>query len=182
MNKIQKFESEQRLNELKPQLTLEKIGLTSGMKLFDLGAGTGIFSIPASHMTDQEVYALEISDDMIKILNQRQKEQSLKNLIIKKVTSDQLPLPEYCCDLGLMVTVFHELDQQETILQEIRRILKADGRLIIIDFHKRRTPFGPPVHHRIAKEEIIKLCQQKDFTPIDDFSLGENFYCIIFEK
>lgn len=52
---------------------------------------------------------------------------------------------------------------------------------MIIDFHKRVTPMGPPVEHRISKDNVEKICNNSGFKTIDAFSQGDNFYSIVFK-
>ena len=61
-HKIEKLENPARIAELSPQNTLKRIGLEPGMVFADIGAGTGIFAIPAAIMTREKVFALEISE------------------------------------------------------------------------------------------------------------------------
>ena len=67
------------------------------------------------------------------------------------------------------------------LLDEIRRILKKDARLLVVEFIKDKTPLGPPVDHRIAEEVVEELCVRKGFTMVDKFYLDNNFYGIIFD-
>lgn len=180
-HKIEKLENPERLAELSAENTLKCIGLEPGMVFADIGAGTGIFAIPATTMTREKVYALEISEEMIQLLNQRKKESGLDNLDVRKVEED-LPLDDKSCDLILMVTVFHELDDKEGMLKEIRRALKANGLLTIIEFHGYETPMGPPVSHRIAKESVQEHAEANGFHLVESFDLGDNFYCQLYKQ
>ena len=180
-HKIEKLENPARIAELSPQNTLKRIGLEPGMAFADIGAGTGIFAIPAAKMTREKVYALEISEEMIQLLNQRQEEAGLDNLDIRKV-EEGLPLDDNSCDLILMVTVFHELVDKEGMLQDIRRALKKKGRLAIIEFHGYETPMGPPVPHRIAKEAVEEHAEANGFHLVESFDLGDNFYCQLYKQ
>jgi ubiquinone/menaquinone biosynthesis C-methylase UbiE len=67
------------------------------------------------------------------------------------------------------------------MLLEIKRILKEKGKLLVIEFHKRQTPMGPPEDHRISQEESEKISCENGFRIIDTFALGDNFYSIVFE-
>ena len=180
-HKIEKLENPARIAELSPQNTLKRIGLEPGMTFADIGAGTGIFAIPAAKMTTEKVFALEISEEMIQILSQRKEAAGLDNLDVRKV-EESLPLDDKSCDLILMVTVFHELDDKEGMLKEIRRALKANGLLTIIEFHGYETPMGPPVSHRIAKEAVQEHADANGFHLVESFDLGDNFYCQLYKQ
>lgn len=77
-------------------------------------------------------------------------------------------------------TVFHEVENIESMLDEIKRILKQSGKLMIIEFHKRETPMGPPFDHRIS-EEYEKISNSHGLKTINQFSLGGNYYSVIFK-
>lgn len=180
-SKVTKFENPKRLEELDPRNTLIKAGFQENMVLCDIGAGSGIFSLPAAQISSNDIYALELSEPMIELLKSRMTENKIQNLKISKVDSDRLPLENDICDMALMVTVFHEIADKESMLREIKRILKEKGRLMIIEFHKKETPMGPPVDHRISEEDVEEICNHNKFITIEKFTMGDNFYSIIFE-
>lgn len=180
-NKIIKLENPVRVAELNPKNSLIKAGFKENMVLCDIGAGTGVFTFPATEISNKDIYALEISDSMLALLAKRMAERNTKNLIIKKVDSTILPLDNNSCDMALMVTVFHEVENKELMIDEIKRILKQKGKLMIIEFHKRKTPMGPPVDHRISEEFVEETGNSNGLKTIDKFSLGDNLYCVIFE-
>lgn len=180
--KIMKFENPMRLQELQPAETLKRAGLVSGMTYCDIGAGSGIFAFPACEVTQKEVYALEVSDAMIQVLESRKKERHADNLIIKKVAGDELPFEDGFCDMVSMVTVLHELDDPGSMLQEIQRILVRDGKLLIVEFHRKQTTMGPGRAHRISIEDAQRIGSENDFTLQDKFDLGNNFYALVLVK
>lgn len=177
---IKKLEKEARVLELNPVETLGKVDFKDPLVLCDLGAGTGVFAFEAAKISSGDIFALEISDEMLELLESRKVKYESKNVIVKKVENNLLPLEDGSCDLVLMVTVFHELDEKEVILEEVRRVLGEKGKMLIIEFHKRPTPMGPPLNHRIGEEEVEAICKAKEFEKLESFSLGENFYGILF--
>lgn len=179
-HKQEKFEHPVRLAELDPAGTLARLGFGNGMALADVGAGTGIFSIPAAAMTDQTVYALEISDDMLSILEEKIQAAGVSNLKTVKVTDDRFDLPDHCADLGLFVTSFHEVEHRGPILSELVRILAPQGRVAVIEFHPWETPMGPPLDHRITREAIQEEFGAHGFALQEEIILGDNFYCLVY--
>lgn len=178
---ISKFENKTRIEELNPRHTLKKAGFKKGCSLADIGAGTGIFTFAAAKISKNHIYAFDVSDEMIEILNIRKKERKTHNIVIKKVASPSLPQSDKSCDFALMCTVLHHIEDKDFMLKEIHRILNQNGVFICIDFHKSKTPSGPPEKFRMSEQEIIALCKNADFSVIDKYSMGENFNCIIFK-
>lgn len=179
---LSKLENPVRVNELKPKETLMKVGLTGNMTLCDIGAGTGLFSFAAAELTSGTIYALDISDAMLDVLEKRKAERDVNNLDIRKVVSEVLPLEDNTCDMAILVTVLHEIDHKTALIKEINRLMKAEGRLLVIDFHKKETPMGPPIAHRLAEDEVEKVCTVNGFLLSEEFELGENLYALLFTK
>ena len=177
-----KLENSARLADLSPQETLLKIGLGEHDIMCDIGAGSGIFTVPAARITKNAVYAIEINDEFIDIINEKARSEKLSNIKTLRVSDDHYDLDTASVDLAVLVTVFHEIDQKEPVLAEIKRVLKSTGKLAFIEFHKRETPMGPPVEHRISREEVIRICGANGFLVLNEFDVGDNFYCIVMGK
>lgn len=179
--KIKKFEGKERLQELSPVDTLKRVGFKEGMSLCDIGAGTGVFAFPATEMSSSDSYALEKSDDMIEVLEKRIVERQIENLKVRKVESDLLPMEDNICDIVILVTVLHHIDNKKTLVSEIKRMLRENGRLMIIEFHKNEISGGPPIEMKISKEELEDFAKDYSLKTLDSFDLGDNFYVYVFE-
>ncbi|MFV0527431.1 MAG: class I SAM-dependent methyltransferase [Lachnospiraceae bacterium] len=174
--KIAKLEHPNRVQELNPAGVLEKIGLTSGKVLCDLGAGTGLFSLAAAAVTGTEVYALETDMEMLEYLKAKKSEEQMRNLHLIPVITQEIPLASNSCDLILLVTVLHEIEDQPAMLAEIQRIAASQARVLIIEFYKRETPLGPPPAHRMSEERVAELTAQAGWKLEQNLTLGENLY------
>lgn len=181
-SKYSKFENPVRLAELSPGETLKKIGLQDGMVLCDIGAGSGVFTIPAAQLTKKTVYALDVNDGALATIREKASALGLDNVKTVKVSGDRFDVPDSAADIVLMVTVLHEIESRQAFAYETARLLKTGGKAAVIEFHKRETPMGPPVWHRIDEEEVMDLFADAGFRAEDRFQLGENYYCQVFVK
>lgn len=177
-----KLENPTRMEELKPEDTLRRIGLQENHVLSDIGAGSGIFAIPAAKITSNTVYALDINEDMLSLINDKAKREGITNIETVKVENEHFNLDSHTVDIAILVTVFHEIDNKSLFLSEVKRILNGDGKIAVIEFHKRNTPMGPRFEHRLGKGDLIKCFEDIEFVPYREFDLGENFYCLVFAK
>lgn len=182
--KIEKFETEERLKEIDLTGSLKASGFRDGMTLADIGSGTGVLVFKASEFKKSKVYSVDMSQTMIEIQRNRIEKREVENIEVIKQNVDRnnIDIEDNTCDVVSMITVFHEIGDKDSILEEIRRILKSKGRLLIIEFHKEITSFGPPLYQRLSAEEIEAMCEEYDLEKIEQTNLGENFYRIIFEK
>ena len=176
---LKKLENPIRLAELSPQETLAKLGLNQQKTFADIGAGTGIFSFAAVNFTNKPVYAIDISHEAIEYISNKKAILNTENLIpLYEIDS----IPENSVDIALMCTVLHELDDKNSTLSNVYKTLNNNGMFAVIDFHKRKTPFGPPPEHRISQKDTVNILTQNGFNILKSDVLGENFYIVVGEK
>ncbi len=72
--------------------------------------------------------------------------------------------------------------ETEKVLQNLSSVLKDDGKLIIIDFNKKDTSFGPPLEIRINSDEVQNILEPYGYSPVSSFDIGVNQYCAVFTK
>ena len=180
--KQMKLENQKRVSELEPFETLKRIDIDSNDVICDIGAGSGIFTIPAAKLTRNRVYALETDHEMLEIIKEKAKSDGLAKIDLIQVDGDNIQIRDRSVDVVLLVTVLHEIEKKSVFLSEIKRILKADGRIMLIEFFKHETPFGPPLSHRISREEVEKAMDETGFINSMEFTLSDNFYCIVFKN
>jgi ubiquinone/menaquinone biosynthesis C-methylase UbiE len=181
-HKLMKFENPIRLEELRPEETLRKVGLQKDHVLCDIGAGSGIFTVPAAKITKQIVYALEINEEMLSIIGDKAKTEGIENIRLIQVSDGHFAIEDNTADIALMVTVLHEIEDTKLFINEVKRVLKKDGKIAVIEFHKRETPMGPPTGHRIDKDKVRDIMLEIGFIVCEDYDMGKNFYCMVFKR
>jgi len=160
---------------------IESICSLNGKTIADIGAGTGYFSIPFLEKVGEngEVIAADISDEMLRVLTG--KINSKDNLWIVHSTEENIPISDSTVDLAFCCDLLHELSGSGT-LHEVLRILKKDGYFLVIDWDKKQSDFGPPLHVRIPKEKGISICKDLGFVFIKEFYAGKYHYGLAFRK
>ena len=68
-------------------------------------------------------------------------------------------LPAAACDVILIVDTYHHFPERVAYLGRLTRALRPGGRIANIDYHKRETPVGPPVEHRVSREVFLAEAQ-----------------------
>lgn len=147
----------------------------------DFGAGPGYFSLPLAEKVAKVIVA-DISETMLEVCQQRANEAGLNNLKFLKINNSKLDLTDDSVDKVVMANVFHELDQPEKDLAELKRVLKPAGRLYLIDWRVMETEHGPPIDHRIAPEQVIRIINQEGFQFVDQWDDFEFYYFLAFKN
>jgi ubiquinone/menaquinone biosynthesis C-methylase UbiE len=166
----------------KPHEVIEALQLRSGEVVADIGAGSGYFSLRLAHHVGPtgRVYAVDISPDMIRRMNERIHEAGLANIstILASPGNPLLPRP---VDRFLFVNVWHHIEDQAGYVALMKKMLKPGGQIVMIDFHKRDLPVGPPAAMKIAREDLVKQMQGHGLRVRDEHTFLPYQYFIVFE-
>jgi ubiquinone/menaquinone biosynthesis C-methylase UbiE len=122
-----------------PDKLISRSGIEAGMKILEIGCGSGCFTTSAARRTGKsgEVNALDINSRMLDQLRRKLEKainSDLKNIIIHRANAYELPFEDDSLDLVFMVTVFPEIPNKKKALAEIYRVLKPDGILALSEF------------------------------------------------
>ena len=141
-----------------PERVIRAIGVRRGQVVADVGAGPGFFTLrlaravgPAGH-----VYAADPEPALLDVLRRRLARSGAKNVSPVLSLSEDPMLPPGRCDIALIVNAYHHFTDGPAFLRRLKRALGRGGRIVNIDFARRETPVGPPVDHRVAREEFLR--------------------------
>lgn len=161
----------ERQDEENQSLLLEQLELKPGQVICDLGCGVGYHTIPIAKRVAPEgkVYAVDIQIEMLQALSQNANHEGVEN--IESILSEQgdPKLPEHSIDLILLVDVYHEFSDPETMLAKMQQALKPDGMIALVEF--RREDPRIPIHplHKMTKSQILKEYEANGFRLIKEF-------------
>lgn len=177
LNKMGKF-SEGLLND---ETILANLNICVGQIILDAGCGNGYMAKKFSQRVGNsgKVYALDPNRGSIANLKKEVEKTNIEALVgdITKPTG----LKASSIDLVYLSMVFHIFSDAhiDDFVKEIKRILKPNAQLAIVNIKKEDTPFGPPVEMRSSPEE---LRQKLPFTPKILIDVGDHFYMQVFEN
>ena len=128
----------ERDQEEDPDRAVDVLKLQKGATVADIGAGSGYMTERMSKKVGPmgRVYATDIQQGMIDLLNRRIARRKLTNVTPVLSLQDDPRLPIEAIDLVLMVDVYHELSQPQLMLRHIRASLKPGGRLALVEYRK----------------------------------------------
>ena len=154
------LERAEREAEEAPSKAIAALNIREGQVVADIGAGSGYYSALLSRAVGASgrVYATDIQPEMLAILKKRIDRDSLANVELVLGTETETQLPDNSVDLAIMVDVYHELAQPQAFLKSVRRALRKDGRLVLLEFRKEdpRVPIREE-HKMTVKEARLEL-------------------------
>ena len=160
------LERGEREDEEAPSRALQIIKVTPGSTVADIGAGSGYFTERLSKLVGPagKVYANDIQQGMLDLLQRRIERVGLENVTLVLGAPADPKLPPASIDMALMVDVYHELADPQTMLANIRKALKPDGRLVLLEY-KGEDPSVPilPLHKMTVAQAKLEL-EHEGFT------------------
>jgi cyclopropane fatty-acyl-phospholipid synthase-like methyltransferase len=134
---IKLLESERRIEGLQVVNVIKTLKIKSGERVCDLGAGSGLFTRPMAQKVGDKgvVYAVDIDPELLKHVGRTAQEQKLTNIKTILASETDPKLPE-AVDLIAIIDTLHHIGNQAEYLKGLKKYLKPDGRIAIIDFSK----------------------------------------------
>ena len=180
---IHKLEDPERLAWLPPQEVVALLGLAAGMRVADIGAGSGYFALPFARAIgpDGRLFAVDFQPEMLEFLRAKLIAPGAPgNIECAEGSGGSTGLPDASCDLVFVANVWHELDDRAAALEEAARILRRPGRIAILDWRSDLLqPPGPPPHHRIGQEETAATLESHGWTIRAATAVGRFSYLVI---
>jgi len=166
----------------KPHEVLTALNIKPGEVIADIGAGSGYFTFRLSHHVGAKgkVYAVDVSPDMIRHVNRRIRETKTTNVVTVLADNDDPLLPDRSVNRFFICDVWHHVDNQTKYLSLMKQMLKPGGEIVMIDFHKKELPFGPPMQMKIAREDLIKQMEANGFRLSKEHTFLPHQYFLVF--
>lgn len=166
-----------------PQQNILHLGLKEGMSVADFGAGAGFYSKASSERVGQtgKVYAIEVQKDLVKKLEDDVKNWGISNIDciwgdIEKLGGTKLG--DSAIDAVIISNVLFQTEDKLGVIDEARRILKKDGKVLVIDWNE-SSSFGNSGYY-ISEEKIRELFEKRGFRFVEKISTTSSHYGIIF--
>ncbi len=172
---------------LNPQKIVAQLEMRPGMKVAHFGCGTGYFTFPIAGKIGEKgtIWALDILEHKIELIRSNTKVLGLGNVIVKRVNLEKpngSGLEDGSADWVVMVNMLYQNSRQNQILGEAKRILNSTGRILLIDWKTASGSFGPEMHTRIAKEDLLKMIRKNGLGIAQELEIGQLYFGMILTK
>ncbi len=163
-----------------PELLFKKFDIKQGEYILDLGCGRGDYSIRFANAVGKTglVCAVDKSEEEIENLSRIVAGSGIDNLhpLLYDITL-KLPVENGIFDMCLISTVLHCLGSNDihSVMKEMKRVMKPDGRVFVIECKKEEMKMGPPLQIRISSGEMEKFASVYSLHLKDYIDLGMNY-------
>jgi ubiquinone/menaquinone biosynthesis C-methylase UbiE len=169
-----------------PRKNIEQLGLTPGMKVADLGAGSGFYTYAAAFAVGDRgrIYAVDIQKDLLAKLKNEATKQHLYNVEtiwgdLEKVGGTRLQ--EKMLDAVIVSNVLFQIQDKSAFLKEVERIIKPGREVMLVDWSDASTGLGPKNDQIVTESSAKKLFADHGFEFVRNIQTGDHHYGLIFK-
>lgn len=168
-----------------PTANVLQMGLREGMKVADLGAGSGHYALAAANIVGKSgrVYAVDVQEDVLKHIRDKAVDKELSN--IETVWGDiekqgGTKLKDHTIDAAILSNVLFQLEDRDATISEVKRILIPNGKLMIVDWAGAYGGLGPAGEAIVPEPDAEAMFIKAGFHKVKDFRGGPHHYSLLF--
>lgn len=161
--------------------------LAPGMKIADLGSGSGYFTIEIAEAIGERglVTAIDVLESALETVKTRAASVGVKNIHLVRANLEVLGstfLSDNSQDFVLIKNVLFQNDEKMMVIREAKRISMFGKKLVIIDWEKGTGGLGPPDEYRSSKESIFNLAAREGLVYEKDITIDIYHFGMMFRK
>ena len=169
-----------------PQKNIDQFHVDPGMKVVDLGSGAGFYSLTAARAVGEagRVISVDVQKDLLSKLKSEAQSNNLLNLDVVWGDIDEpngSTLADGLADRVLVTNTLFQVENRENVIKEARRILKPNGKFLVVDWSESFGGVGPQPADIISSEDTKKICLQNSFELDREIEAGDHHYGLIFK-
>jgi len=172
-----------------PKTIVEQLDIIGGQHIADLGAGSGAYTLALAEKFknngDTKIFAVDVQKDLLSRIESLVKDKYLASVHGIWGNIEDLKgtrLRESSIDLAIIANTLFQVENKNSLIEEARRILKPEGRLVVIDWSESFGSIGPKKDHIITESAAKNLCKEAGFILRKDINAGEHHYGFIVSK
>jgi arsenite methyltransferase len=166
----------------KPKQVVERLDIQPGARVADLGAGGGYFTwyLSAAVGPQGKVYAVEIDDTALGIIEQEMKSRGVTNVVPVRAEPNDAKLPEPV-DLVFSCDTYHHMEDGVAYFRSLARYLKPNGNVAVLDFHAEGF-FSGLLGHGTTKQQVRQEMEAAGYRLAADYDLIDRQHFQIFSR
>jgi cyclopropane fatty-acyl-phospholipid synthase-like methyltransferase len=180
---VKVFDDPERDAWQKPEVVVSAMGITPGMTVADIGAGTGYFNphLAAAVGTEGTVIAIDIERTLVDHMTARAKQDGTPQVKPRLAPMKGPALEAGEADRVLIVDTYHHIADRAEYFAKVKAGTAAEGRLIVVDLTK-TAPFGPPAEERLEPETVKAELAEAGWTFVEAVDGLPHQYVLVFGK
>jgi len=170
-----------------PQKNIDQFHLGEGMKVADLGSGTGAYSYAAARKVGDsgKVYAVEIQKELLQKIKNAAQAEGLDAVEVLWGDIEELggtKIADSSVDAAILSNILFQVDDKKGVLAETKRILRAGGKVLVVDWSESFGGLGPQEGDVVSADKMKHLFGDEGFVYDREIEAGAHHYGLVFKK
>lgn len=170
-----------------PENNIKQFALSPGMQVADFGSGSGFYSMAIARAVSPggKVFAVDIQKDLLEKLKNGAKQNHLNNIDVIWSDLEHLggtKLRENSLDAVTVCNLFFQIENKDALCLEIKRVLKNNARVLVIDWEGSFGGVGPSDIDVVSKIKMTTIFHDHGFVLDREISAGAEHYGLVFRK
>lgn len=164
-----------------PQKVIAALKIQPGASVADLGSGGGYFTFRLAEAVGPsgKVYAVDIDRDMVDLIAERATKEERSNVEVILARPEDPSLPKAGVDLIFTSNTYHHIEDRVAYFANLRKYLRRNGRVAIIEFDRRGWLEGL-LRHYTPSEFIKREMEQAGYMLQQEFDFLNRQSFLIF--
>jgi ubiquinone/menaquinone biosynthesis C-methylase UbiE len=171
---------------INPSLVVAQAGLMQGQVVADLGCGNGFYVLPAAQMVGKEgvVYAIDVMEAKLAATVSIANQFGIKNVRVvhADLSRPLLDIPPDSCDMVIIGNILHEITDRAGLINNAYRLLKTGGKVLVVEWKKVATPFGPALDKRVDQQQLEVLLMAASLRKEKELETDGYHYSVLYIK
>jgi ubiquinone/menaquinone biosynthesis C-methylase UbiE len=180
---LKTLDSQNRVARLKVDEAVARLGLAPGAVVADIGAGSGVFTVPLARAVPQgRVYAVDIDQGLVDHIARKAEEARAANVkpVLGAFTDPRLPARDV--DVAFIFDVLHHIEDRATYLRSLAGYLRPGGRIAVIDFHPELGPHKNDPQLQVTRDQTREWMAAAGLRPLAEHALYDDKWYVVYGR
>ena len=162
---------------------IQNMRIKSNDTIADIGAGSGYHVFRMSPLTKKGlVYAVDIQSEMLMEIEKTKEFNKITNVETIIGSEKSIHLPKNSVDKILMVDVYHEFNFPVEMITSIKKALKPNGHLFLIEYRGEDLKVPIKKIHKMTEKQAVKELEAAGFKLKENIDNLPWQHCMVFIK
>jgi ubiquinone/menaquinone biosynthesis C-methylase UbiE len=181
---IKTLDGTTRVSTLRIDEVVAAMRLQPGQTVADIGAGTGLLSVPVAKAVGPtgRVFAVEIDAGFFPAITKRAAENGVANIqtVLGAFTDPKLPVTNI--DFAFFHDVLHHVEDRGAYLKTLARYIAPGGRIFVVDFEGGQGPHAKQPELQASRDQLTAWMKAAGFSQVADAKLFQDKYVLTFAR
>jgi ubiquinone/menaquinone biosynthesis C-methylase UbiE len=172
---------------INPEMIVDFLDIQEGMKVADFGCGTGYFTFAFAQKVGSAgiVYSIDVRKEKLEVIESSFRALGIKNIVVKRANLESKKgtgLRSASLDWVILANILFQNKKKSEILEEAKRVLKKNGKILLIEWRPEETGIGPERKIRVSKEMAISLTEKSGLKIAREIPVSQFHYGLILSQ